>query len=145
MTGTPPATAASKHTVRSAFRAASNTSAAGIRQERLVRGHDVLTGRERVQNDLLRNAQAADQFDDDVNVRITDRGFDIGGDDVARDERIARFGGVADHHAPQGERSPGPLCDAVGVREQHVRHPAAYSSAADECDAQRVAHGALPR
>ena len=42
--------------------------------------------------------------------------------------------------APAGAR--GALGDALGVSEEHVRHPAAHGAAADKCNPQRIAHGA---
>ena len=43
-----------------------------LREQRLVRGDDVLAVGDRLQDQVLRDSGAADQLDDDVDIRIVD-------------------------------------------------------------------------
>ena len=63
---------------------------ARVGEQRLVRGDDVLAGREGVEHDLLRGGRAADEFDDDVDRGVVDRGGEVGGDEFAGERRSAR-------------------------------------------------------
>ena len=69
MIGMPPATAASKATITPLSLRRGEDLVAVHRQQRLVGGDHVLAGGDGLQHQLLRDAVAADQLDDDVDVR----------------------------------------------------------------------------
>jgi len=108
-------------------------------EQGLIRGHDVLAGRQCIQHHLLRDPGPADQFYHDVDLWVVDRGRDVGRNEFTRDVRpgLAR---VADDDVLQVDRPAGPGGDTVGVFEKDTRHTAANGPAADEGNVERVCH-----
>ena len=78
MIGMPPATAASNATITPFACAAAKISLPCCGEQRLVGGDDVLAVGDRLEHERARRLDAADQLDDDVDVRI------------ARDDRADR-------------------------------------------------------
>ena len=100
---------------------------------------DVLAGRQGVEHDLFSETGAAEQFDDDVNLRVVDRGRDVGRDQLARHGRPC-LRKVADDDMLQVDGPARPEGDAVRVPQEQSRHAAADGPAADHRNVQRVGH-----
>jgi hypothetical protein len=120
MIGMPPATAASKATTH--------------REQRLVCRHDVLARRDRLHHQRAGDAVAADQLDDDVDVRVRDDLARIVDDlsRVAHDALGARRVEVRDHR--DADATPGAALDLLLVALQHVERAAADSADAEQAD-----------
>ncbi len=72
MIGMPPATAASNATITPLSLRGRENLVAVHGQQRLVGGDDMLAVGDRLQHQFLRNAVAADQLDDDIDIGIRD-------------------------------------------------------------------------
>ena len=105
-------------------------------QQRFVGGDDDLAATERVEDDLLRETGAADEFDNDVNIGIAKHLLRVGGEDVCRQTEFLQAGFVLVANPFQVQAHTEPLGNEVGVAGQIIDHAAADDSGTDQTDVQ---------
>ena len=126
MTGTTPATAASKRSCTPCSRATRPQLLAVLAEQLLVGGHDVLAGAHRPQHVVARGLDPADQLDDEV----------AAGEDLVEVAARARQD-AADLRAQAGDRG-----DVVGALAEQRLERAADRAVAEQADAEAL--GAPP-
>jgi hypothetical protein len=104
-------------------------------EECLVRGDHVLAVRDRLEGEVLRDAVAADQLDDDVDLRIAGDRPGVVGDRHLRAGDPPREVLVQVGDAGDDERPSHPAGDLVGVAGQHRVRAAADGADAEQADA----------
>ena len=102
----------------------------------LVRGHDILTCRQQIQDRAPRPIGSAHQLHSELNGRIGKDGAQIRAQQLGRQLYRARLIPLTNHDATQCELTPGPCCQALGLFQQQARHAAADSAATDQGDAE---------
>ncbi len=109
-----------------------------LREQRLVGGDHVLAVGDRRQDELAGARLAADQLDDDVDVRMRDQLRGIGHQLDALEAHRARLGEVA---RARGHRdhdlAAGAARDLLAVAAQHLDGAAAHGAQAQQADADR--------
>src|SRR5207253_791441 len=108
-----------------------------LRKQRLVRGDDVLAIRNGLENQLARDARAADQFDDDVDVRALDDLERVAADRCGASRELSGFLEVlvGDHFDRDiASRAAG---DLFTVPPKHGKCAATYRTNAEESDVDR--------
>ena len=116
---------------------------AGLGEELLVGGHDGLARLERLLHELLRDAGAADELDDDVDRRVADRGAGVGAEDALRERHAAVGRRVEVGDAPQLDVEPGALAQNRAVLEQALGDACADGSESQDGDSDRF-HASSP-
>jgi hypothetical protein len=119
-----------------------------LRQERLVRRDDRLAVADRLQEEVLRRPRAADQLDDDPDVRVPRDLHAVADERPFRELHAAVPLRVGVRDADQLHGNPHALAKLLRVLEQQLHRARAHGPEADHPDAdllQRLAHLALPR
>ena len=104
--------------------------AALLGEQRLVGGDHVLAGLDGLENKGLGRLDAADQLDDDVDVRITDQGPGVPGERNVAEPFRQRTGTVVGD-TRQLDGHPGTLDQPLLLRQQHFRQALAHRAKTD--------------
>ena len=101
-------------------------------QQGLVGGDDVLAGGDRLHHQRARNAGAADELDDDVDLGVGDHLARIGDDAHAvADERPGRHH-IASRDHRDFDAAPGPAANFFLVAAQHLERAAADGAGTEQ-------------
>ena len=102
------------------------------REQRLIGGHDMLAGADRLENEFFRNGRAADEFDDDVG--LPDRHGGIGGQKFPRHRDTPVGGDVEIGDTGQNEFDAGALGNDFTVLENVFRDSGTDRAESDNSD-----------
>jgi hypothetical protein len=115
------------------------------REQRLVGRDDVLARRKCCQDDYAGDGRAANEFNDDMDCRVGQRGSAILTHDAGREFDIPRLGRVPDDDILQRHAFPAAAGEAVGMGGEDAGHPGADRAATDERDPEFIRHLSNPR
>ena len=112
------------------------------REQRLVCGDDVLAGLDRVHHQHARDAIAADQLDDDVDLGMRDHLAAIGHDlHLVADDAAGALGVQVGNHRDL-DAATGAPADLFLISPQHVERAAAHGADAEQADLDGFHHDA---
>ena len=103
-----------------------------VGQQGLVGGDHVLTRAQRPGDDLSRDGRAADQFDDDLRVRVVEHLGQVAADQLVGHAGRAGARGVRLDHVAKRRPDAAARVKAIGLFQQHLGHVAAHGAASDQ-------------
>ena len=113
------------------------------RHDFLVGGDDVLAGFERAAQVLLGGLDAAEDFDDDVDVRIVDHGRRVGGEAIGGYRRVAGLIRIAHERALNSDRAAKLPLQGLGALVQVARDRRPDIANAEQAQAYPAGHSSL--
>ena len=108
------------------------------REQRLVGGDDVLAGGDRLEHQAPGDAGAADQLDDDVDLRMGDDGACVGDDLGRAASQLSRPRQVEIGDVRDADLAAGTAADLFLVALQHGEGAAADDAGAEQAGLERL-------
>ena len=114
--------------------------AAMFGQQRLVRRHHVLSLGNRLKHKLARERVPTDEFDHDVNGRVSHDLVGIGGDGDIGPQQRAGLRDITHRNPGDLDATAGAALDFLGVAGQHLPRAAAHHAKAQQTNLDRFHH-----
>src|SRR5512141_2300757 len=105
-----------------------------LREQGLVRRHHRLSVADRLEQEVLRSARAADEFDENMNVGVPGNPHPVLDENPLRQAKAPFPRGVAVRHPDEADRDPDALAEKLRVLEEKLDRAGADGSETDDAD-----------